>query len=250
MVRGQRGNLPAMIETSSTLAPHATSSSCSCAQTHPRRRVVLTGGPGAGKTAVLEMLRHALCTHVEFLSESAGILFSGGFPRSKDSVYRRAAQRAIFHVQVELEGLADSRNAALMLCDRGVVDGAAYWPGPDDYWTAVGMTRADAHRRYDAVIHLRSPDGLNGYGHQNPLRTETSDEAAAIDRRILAAWDGHPNRVVISAAPDFLTKAARAVAIIEASVPACCRRGVSLGAHLPGTAEGEAKGSKIDIRPV
>lgn len=34
---------------------------CHCARTHPPpRRVVLTGGPGAGKTAVLEMARHAL----------------------------------------------------------------------------------------------------------------------------------------------------------------------------------------------
>jgi predicted ATPase len=30
---------------------------CECAAVHERRRVVLTGGPGAGKTAVLELIR-------------------------------------------------------------------------------------------------------------------------------------------------------------------------------------------------
>src|SRR5215471_13340076 len=30
---------------------------CTCTQTHQRRRIVPTGGPGAGKTAVLELLR-------------------------------------------------------------------------------------------------------------------------------------------------------------------------------------------------
>jgi broad-specificity NMP kinase len=37
--------------------------------------MVLTGGPGAGKTAVLELLRHSLCDDVAILSEAAGIIF-------------------------------------------------------------------------------------------------------------------------------------------------------------------------------
>ena len=36
---------------------------CGCTETHPPRRIVLTGGPGAGKTAVLEMMRKTLCEH-------------------------------------------------------------------------------------------------------------------------------------------------------------------------------------------
>jgi predicted ATPase len=186
---------------------------------------VLTGGPGAGKTAVLEMLRHALCSHVTMVQESAGVVFGGGFPRRADDDGRRAAQRAIYHVQIELEALADSANAALVLCDRGIVDGFAYWPGPGDYWAAVGTTRAEALARYDAVIHLRTPNGLNGYGHQNPLRTESPEEAAAIDERILSAWEGHPRRFLIDATADFLLKAKSAIAIVRNEVPACCRQG-------------------------
>lgn len=54
---------------------------CACTARHNRLRVVLTGGPGAGKTAVLELIRQSLCTHVKILPEAAGIVFGGGFPR-------------------------------------------------------------------------------------------------------------------------------------------------------------------------
>ena len=51
---------------------------CGCVQVHPRARlVVVTGGPGAGKTAVLELLRHRVCEHVVILPEAAGIVFGG-----------------------------------------------------------------------------------------------------------------------------------------------------------------------------
>jgi predicted ATPase len=199
------------------------SASCECRETHPGRRIVLTGGPGAGKTAVLELLRHALCRHAVTLPESAGIVFGGGFPRGERLEVRRASQRAIFFVQRELEAMVEGENAAVVLCDRGMVDGVAYWPGPDDFWTSVGTTREELFRRYDAVIHLRTPDGVHGYDHQNPLRVETPVQAAAIDAKILAAWDGHPRRHVIEATSDFLVKARRVLEVVRAELPACCR---------------------------
>ena len=67
------------------------------------RRVVITGGPGAGKTASLEVARRTLCEHVGFARESASIVFGGGFPREHREAAACAAQRAIFHVQRELE---------------------------------------------------------------------------------------------------------------------------------------------------
>jgi hypothetical protein len=81
---------------------------CDCSGPHPPRRVVLTGGPGAGKTATLELVRQALCPHVHVLQEAAGILFAGGFPRAAAPLVRRAAQRAIFFTQRELEAIADA----------------------------------------------------------------------------------------------------------------------------------------------
>lgn len=113
---------------------------------------MLTGGPGAGKTAVLEVVRQSFCRHVRVLPEAAGILLGGGFPRDDNPASRRAAQRAIYYTQLELESIVDDDGESVTLCDRGTVDGGAYWPGPGDLWSAVGTTRAPQLSRYDAVI--------------------------------------------------------------------------------------------------
>jgi predicted ATPase len=194
---------------------------CECAGVHTPRRLVLTGGPGAGKTAVLELIRQAFCEHVVVLPEAAGIVFGGGFPRGNDHVGRRAVQRAIYYVQRELEAVATASQPAVILCDRGTVDGAAYWPGPAELWSEVGTTHAAELARYDKVIHLRTPsDG--SYNRNNPLRVETVAEARAIDDRIADAWRLHPQRLIIEATEDFLTKAATAIDAIKREVPQCC----------------------------
>lgn len=206
-----------------------TSRECHCPGPHQRRRIVLTGGPGAGKTAVLELVHQSFCKHVKVLPEAAGIIFGGGFPRTEEGEGLRASQRAIFYVQRELEATGDATDAAIVLCDRGTIDGSAYWPGPGDLFSAVGTTLEEQLRRYDAVIHLRTPSV--GYNHQNPLRIESQTQAAAIDAHIAQVWAGHPRRFTIEATPGFLTKATRALEILRAEMPECCR---SHGALLPG----------------
>lgn len=186
------------------------------------KRVVLTGGPGAGKTAILELIGHFFCHHVKVLPEAAGIVFGGGFPREAEPDLRRAAQRAIFHVQRELEAVAAAGDSAIVLCDRGTVDSAAFWVGPGDFFHEVGSTLEAELTRYDLVVHLRTPHILGAYNQDNPLRVETAAEAAAVDDRILSAWSAHPHRVVIEATPDFLLKASRTIAVLRAQLPSCC----------------------------
>jgi len=196
---------------------------CACRDPHPLRRVVLTGGPGAGKTAVLEVIRQSLCEHVKVVPESASIVFGGGFPRGPSDGLRRAAQRAIFYVQRELESAANTENPAIVLCDRGTVDGAAYWPGADTLWSSVGTTRLEQLARYDAVIHLRTPSSAEGYDRQNPLRVESAAEAAVIDERIALEWDGHARRFTVQANAEFLVKAKQTLDLLRAELPECCR---------------------------
>jgi len=197
---------------------------CGCATAHDRRRVVLTGGPGAGKTAVLELIRQSFCEHVKVLPEAAGVVFGGGFPREDDAECKRAAQRAIFYVQRELEATGDTHNPTIVLCDRGTLDGLAYWPGSaDDFCSSVGTTINKELARYDAVIHLRTPAMEQGYNQQNPLRTESAVAAADIDARILRAWESHPRRFIVESSASFLDKAARAVGILRAEMPDCCK---------------------------
>lgn len=207
---------------------------CHCPQRHgPPRLVVLTGGPGAGKTAVLEIVRRHFCRHVAVLPEAASMLFGGGFPRTRALEGRMAAQRAIFHVQRELERLAASEhNPAVILCDRGTLDGLAYWPASHaSFFEQVVATRASELARYACVIHLRTPEGESGYDHANPLRIESAREAHAIDERIVLAWEAHPRRVFVDAAVSFMEKASHAVEAVEREVREACMRCAKNGFH-------------------
>jgi predicted ATPase len=199
---------------------------CDCRHRHVPRRVVLTGGPGAGKTAVLELIRLFFCEHVKTLPEAAGIVFGGRFPRSDSPPLRQPAQRAIYHIQRELESVADTEDAAVVLCDRGTVDCAAYWIGEGDLFSSVGTTHAAEMARYDAVIHLRTPTSPDAYNRDNPLRIESIEEAGAVDVRLAAQWSEHPRRFVIEPTEDFLHKAAKALALLRDEVPECCRHHV------------------------
>lgn len=199
---------------------------CDCVERHTARRIVLTGGPGAGKTAVMELIRLFFCEHVVALPEAAGIVFAGQFPRSARPPLRQAAQRAIYHIQRELEMVADVDNAAVVLCDRGTVDCGAYWLGDGDLYASVGTTREQELARYHAVIHLRTPTSPQAYNRRNPFRIESIEEAAAIDVQIAEQWAAHPRRFVVEPTEDFLHKAAETLALLREEIPPCCRHHV------------------------
>lgn len=198
--------------------------SCACVSHGEPRLVVLTGGPGAGKTAVLEVIRKDLCSHVVVLPEAASILWEGGFPRRQTQPARRAAQRAIVRLQLEMQRMViEEGHAAVVLCDRGTLDGLAYWPGTEaEYFAAFDSDRARELARYAAVIQLQPPTAAQGY-RTNGHRTETAAEAAGIDVRIARAWAGHPKHVVVDSNADFLVKLRRTIELVRAEVPACCR---------------------------
>ncbi len=198
---------------------------CGChLDTHQPRLIVLTGGPGAGKTAVLETAARSFCRHVAILPEAASVVFGGGFPRHTTEPGRRAAQRAIYHVQREVERLVlEERQVAIGLCDRGTVDGAAYWPvGRRSYWREVGTTKGDEIGRYDAVVHLEPPSRGSGY-QQSELRVESAREARQIDSRIAQAWEGHPKFMAVASRNDFLSKQLAVLELVRAELPRCCQ---------------------------
>lgn len=187
----------------------------------PRCRIVLTGGPGGGKTTAADLFRREIGERVVIVPEAATILFQGGFPRATEAHARRCAQTAIYHVQRHLEDV----QAALfpgrtLLCDRGTVDGAVYWPGqPHDYFRAVNTTLARELARYDAVIFFETAarGGVSIEGG-NPVRNETLEEAVRIDTRLREIWSQHPRFIVVPHNPSFFKKISFGLAALEGIV--------------------------------
>ncbi|MEQ1665732.1 MAG: AAA family ATPase, partial [Bdellovibrionales bacterium] len=99
-------------------------------------RIVLTGGPGGGKTTAADLFRREIGAQVVIVPEAATLLYRGGFPRSKDTDVIKATQKAIYHVQVNLEDAqAAIYKNRILLCDRGTIDGCVYWPrDPTEYF--------------------------------------------------------------------------------------------------------------------
>lgn len=187
----------------------------------PCKFIVLTGGPGAGKTAVMEAARQIFAQSVSILPEAATIVYSGGFPRRNTVPSIRAAQRAIFRVQEELERFVIEDGAShVALCDRGIADGAAYWPdGMHAFYESIGMPMEKVFKRYSIVIHLRTPTLEFGYNLSNPMRTESPEQAAELDSRIERVWEGHPNRFIVPATETFTEKLEHVTDLIRAALP-------------------------------
>ncbi len=181
-------------------------------------RIVLTGGPGGGKTTAADLFRRELGDRVILVPEVATMLFSGGFPRVHEPEAVHAAQRAIFHVQQNLEAVQSAQYPdRLLLCDRGTVDGAAYWPGdPQGFFSEMKTTLVTELKRYDAVIFFESA-AVGGMGIEggNPVRNETLAEAVELDRKMRALWSQHPRFILVPHHQSFFKKIAFGLAELE-----------------------------------
>ncbi len=187
-------------------------------------RIVLTGGPGGGKTTAADLFRRELGDDVVLVPEAATLLFSGGFPRAEGVEAVRAAQRAIFHVQ---RGLEDIQTASypgrILLCDRGTLDGAAYWPddagGPEAFFAETGTSREAEMTRYDAVIFFETA-AAGGIGIEggNPVRNESQAQALALDRRLHDMWKDHPRFVFVPHNSSFFKKITFGLSSLESIV--------------------------------
>lgn len=179
--------------------------------------IVLTGGPGAGKTAVLDMAKRMFLDRAALLHEAASMIYGGGFLRRSTPNGIKAAQRAIYHVQREQERVLEEDGVARIgLCDRGTLDGLAYWPETaEDFFRELNTSRQLEFDRYSVVIHMRTPTEDLGYNNDNPTRIENPKEAALLDQKMLDIWEGHPNRYLVDSKKDFLHKAEEVIDIIR-----------------------------------
>src|SRR5262245_18143460 len=132
----------------------------------PIHRIVLTGGPCAGKSTAIARVQAHLEAHgvkVYRVPEAATLLLGGGIlVKDAPLSHMVSFQRGIVRVQIAVEDAFDAfaRTAghkAVLLCDRGVVDGGAYLPR--EAWKQLlaeeGLEHAQLRdQRYTAVVHL------------------------------------------------------------------------------------------------
>ncbi len=181
-----------------------------------KTKIVITGGPSGGKTTLIEALKRELRRTVSVVPEAASIIYRGGFPRTKSVNGRIAAQRSIYFLQRELEDFAASEyEQPVIVCDRGSLDGLAYWPFDLTHFCNNLKTNIDIElSRYDWIIHLDTAQE-EAFDTSNPIRTENYSEAFELNQKVKAAWSAHPHRLILAHENDFISKIEKATALIN-----------------------------------
>jgi predicted ATPase len=184
----------------------------------PSPTVVLTGGPGGGKTTAADLYLRELGDDAIVVPESATLLFAGGFPRVAEEHAQRSLQQAIFHVQRNLEDVQRARFPdRVLICDRGTVDGAAFWPdGHDEFFLLNNTNLTNELQRYDAVLFFETA-AVGGFSIEggNRYRQESLAEAVALDRRLRDLWQHHPRFYLIPHQHSFLAKITAGLGILR-----------------------------------
>lgn len=191
-------------------------------------KIVLTGGPCAGKTSALTKIEEYftdLGYKVLIVSESATELIKGGAIPVKD-LSMVEFQEAILNYQMMKEqiydGIAQNLNSdkCIIVYDRGLMDNSAYIT--KDEFDAIlekyNFSRIDLMDRYDLVMHLvTAADGAKEFYtlSNNEARSESVDEAIELDKKTMNAWNGHRNFSIIDNTTTFDVKLNRVIESIE-----------------------------------
>jgi hypothetical protein len=184
-----------------------------------RAVIVLTGGPGGGKSSLIEDLQRdsRWAGRLVWLPEAVQYArFAGVSPGEP------LFQRLVVHLQMALEegldralGAGDPRP---IVCHRGSLDPLAFWRQrgwPEaEFFRFTGTTRPAHYARYAAVLHLvTAADGVPREYTRWPRahRPEEPDEAIQLDRWLQEAWGSHPHYVYLdNAGRDWTAKSEEA----------------------------------------
>ncbi|CAG9329645.1 unnamed protein product [Blepharisma stoltei] len=200
-----------------SLKNHKSASSCysnSNFNTRDVYRIVITGGPCAGKTTSINSVAKELSKlgySVYIVPEAATLLMKGGAMINLDGSDESAQvelQANLMQMQMALEDTfteiaSATREKSVILCDRGLMDGSAYispelWQVILDErgWSVVHLR----DRRYEAVIHLvTAAQGAEEHYTvmNNEARYEGLEAARQTDLNTQKAWVGHSHLSII-----------------------------------------------------
>jgi CYTH domain-containing protein/predicted ATPase len=185
------------------------------------KKIVLTGGPCAGKTtALVKVIEHfsSLGYKVFTIPEVPTLFSQSGMDYLTDNHdFFYEGEKATLEIQLALEDkfmrMAKTlKSPSLIICDRGVMDISAYMdPAMWEKITKdVGTSTAELRdQRYDAVLHLVSAaDGAEKFytTSNNKERKEGLELARILDKKVINAWREHPHLRVINNHENFENK--------------------------------------------
>ncbi len=185
-------------------------------------KIVLTGGPCAGKTTALNWISNYFSKRgytVLFVPETATELISNGVaPWTCGTNYDyQTFQTRLQKVKEQIfeEAAKTMKNSKILIvCDRGMLDNKAYMKEAEfkRLLKEMGTNETKERDSYDAVFHLESAAKGKEEVYtlaNNQARTETVEQARALDDKIISSWTGHPHLRIIDNSTDFEEKLER-----------------------------------------
>lgn len=185
-------------------------------------KIVLTGGPCAGKTTALQRIEKEFTEKgykVFIIGESATeLLNSGARPFGVLSIPTYQFQKGILGYQLYKEAMYEGFAATLpedtrclLVCDRGALDNKAYIEkeGFEQILKEMSLKEIDLLTRYQMILHLvTAASGAEEFYTlaNNEARIEPPDVARSLDTKTLNCWNGHPNLHVIANNQNFESK--------------------------------------------
>ena len=193
-------------------------------------KIVLTGGPCAGKTTALDFIKNELESRgveVFVLNEIATYLMNNGLHPHEMGSYQ--FHSLLFKTQLDeekrLETLAQTcgKEKAVILCDRGLLDNKVYVSDEDfkKYSASNGMNENKILCSYNAVFHLvTAANGAEEFYtlENNNARSENPEKARQLDEDIISVWAGTPHLRVIDNSTGFELKLKRLLSEVLAVV--------------------------------
>ena len=180
-------------------------------------KIVITGGPCAGKTTGLSWIQNAfteLGYAVIIVPETATELISGGVaPWTLES--NIDFQMCQLQLQIDKEKVFEkaaekiaNTDKILLVCDRGAIGNKAYMTDSEFecVLSRLGLNEVELRDTYVAVFHLvTAAKGAEEFYtlSNNRARTETIEEAIEMDDKLISAWTGQPHFRVIDNSKDF-----------------------------------------------
>lgn len=175
------------------------------------QKIVLTGGPCAGKTKILaEMEKHLVEKgyYVITLSEVATQLIKSNMPPKMDKEHILFFQDIVLKTQIMKEATAQSYaediltdKKVIILLDRAIMDNRAYLETQEDFEYLLSKNGIDEQSTiysYDFVIDLISTATAKKELYElDGIRDEPVERAAMLDKKTTLAWIDHPHMITV-----------------------------------------------------